>query len=142
MIDPSMIDQQDPQERQIATANKLAGDVEEFLRGVFSRVNTLEFIVLVLSVLTAGSLWLLISEALPLPALWFGAIASTLTIGITLYLKSSGMGTKRSQALALLKDAEIFIGEVKAELLPYGEFWDRYKRLRTRLHELNYGKQE
>ena len=52
-------------EKTVATSAKLA--------------KRLDFAVLGMSVLTSGSLWLLLSEKLPKSMLWFGAITSSLT---------------------------------------------------------------
>ena len=125
---------------RIRETGELADEVEEFLKSKASTVKTLEVIVLILSVLTAGSLWLLLSNALPKSTLWFGAIASTATTFIALYMGNSGMVRTRNQALALLSDIELFMGVLRANgYLSHEEYFGNYKPLRNRFHRLKYG---
>jgi hypothetical protein len=64
------------QQERIDRVVRLNKRVEKFLL----RVKILENTLLFLTVFTSASFWGLLSEKLPRYTLWFGAIASTLTI--------------------------------------------------------------
>ncbi|HYX72880.1 MAG TPA: hypothetical protein VE732_08920 [Nitrososphaera sp.] len=118
-------------------------EVEAFLAKVASRSKLLELTVLILSVLTSGSLWLLLSNKVPGTTLWFGAIASTVVSGITLYIKSSGLNRTRVKALSLYQDLGQLIAEVRdAESLQDISYWPKVKQIEGRIADLRYGRQD
>jgi hypothetical protein len=102
--------------------------------------NALHVGVLTFSVVTSGSLWLLLSKTVPQGVLWFGAIASTLTSGITVYIKTSGINKKRSKALALYRDMGQFVAEVRtSKTLTDAEFWAKVKSYEFEIAALQHG---
>ena len=96
-------------------------------------------LVLVLSVLTSGALWLLVGEAVPKPALWAGAVMSTLTTGITLYVYSSGMLQTIASSLALYRSIGKFLACVRSEAIPESEYWDKVKGFEFELEKIRSG---
>src|ERR1700720_4475472 len=74
--------------------------VQTFVGEVSRRRKLCGLTVLFLSVLTSGSLWLLLSQAAPVQVLWASAVASTLTTLVTIYVYWSGMNQSLSTALA------------------------------------------
>jgi hypothetical protein len=118
-------------------------DIEAFLAKLASRAKLLELMVLILSVLISGSLWLLLSKRIPETTLWFGAVASTIVSGITLYIKSSGLNRTRVKALSLYQDLGQFLAEVRdAESLHEIGYWPKTKRFDSRIADLRYGLQD
>jgi len=116
-------------EQRLSSALELYHQVADILARAASLATKLQLAVLILSVVTSGSLWLLLSKAVPEATLWFGAIVSTVTTGLTLYLKSSGLNKKRTKALDLYRDLGQFLAEVRAsETLDDTRFWDEYKK--------------
>jgi hypothetical protein len=82
------------------------------------------FIVLVLSVLTSGSLWLLMSDKAPHFILWVGAIASTVTSGLTAYVAFSALVQKSDDLLVLSHDIGALLGRLRSSHPPdKDEFW-------------------
>ncbi len=131
-----------PNQAQIDRALSLYNEVE---RAVATKANLgkrLEFISLASSVLTSGSLWLLLSEAIPRPVLWFGALASTLTTGITIYVGTTNLNRYRSRALGLLKRASKFLAKVRSKELRDNEFWDNYKFIEVTLRDIQHGRND
>jgi hypothetical protein len=129
-----------PREEYITHVLALYHEVQALLARLASRGNKLQLLVLFLSVLTSGSLWLLLSKSLPQTALWFGAVASTLTTGITLYLKSSGLNQVRAKCLTVFSDLGQFLAEVRSsDNMSEEYYWKKYKAFESRVAELQYG---
>lgn len=122
---------------------ELYHDVEKILASAASLGNRLQLLALFLSVLTSGSLWLLLSKTVPQATLWFGAIASTLATGIALYLKSSGINQVRTKALVVFRDLGQFLAEVRASKnMPEEHYWSKYKEFESRVIDLRYGRHD
>jgi hypothetical protein len=83
--------------------------IEETISKTAKLVKSLDLLVPALSVLTSGSLWLLVSQILPSSTLWLGALISTVTTGITLYISAAGLNRRRSRALDLHKRTGRFL---------------------------------
>ena len=104
------------------------------------RIKILSFVSLVLSVLTSGALWLLLSDVVPIQTLWFGAIASTITTLIFAYIKGFAVERQRDQALDIHDDILKFLARLRATP-DYSEkrFWDEYKAIEARMYRLQHG---
>lgn len=127
---------------RLETTLHLYSKVEALVAGTATLAKRLDFGVLVLSVLTSGSLWLLISDVLPKSTLWFGAIASSLTTGITLYMSTTGINRTRSRALALHGRVAKLLARVRAGSIEDGDFWDEYKNLEHEFTECQYARSD
>lgn len=126
---------------RLTKALELYEQLEGLIVRTANRADLLRNSVLVLSVITSGSLWLLISETLPKGALWFGAIASTVVTIVTLYLASAGVNRMREQALTLHTAVARFIAEIRSRpLMGEAEFWDRYKAIEDDIFRLRHGR--
>jgi len=130
------------QEQHLAATLVLYHDVSSIITKVANRAKLLEMVVLFLSVFTSGSLWLLLSQKLPESTLWFGALASTLITGITLYMYSSGMNRMRRQALALYEEIGQFIAVIRSTEIPENQFWNQYKHFEAALKNLKHGRHD
>jgi len=108
---------------------RLYDDAEKLLRTITRTSNFLRTTSLVLSVLTTGSLWLVLTKAIPAVTLWAGAIASTVATFITLYLKSAGASKRHAKILVIHGDIAKLLAKVRADKAEPGEFWDTYKKL-------------
>ena len=97
-----------------------------------------QLVTIILSVLTSGSLWLSLSQVIPDITLWFGAIASTLIAGITLYMKTTGIDQIRTDTLSLEGEIGQFLAGIRtAEKLPV-DYWDKHKDFDTRIDKLRF----
>jgi hypothetical protein len=105
-------------------------------------VKILEYTLLFLTVFTSASLWGLLSEKLPRSTLWFGAIASTLTIGVTIYINSAGTSLARDKALSLRHDLGQFIARVRSTPdLSEIQYWEEYKEYQNKWDQLRFRRQ-
>jgi hypothetical protein len=127
-------------DEQIERLVRLYNDVETMMAKAASQVSRLEMTVLVLSILTSGSLWLLLGEAIPQPTLWLGAIASTIVTIITLYLNTSGVKKVRKQAIGLYQALGRFIAECRASTSGLSDemYWGRLKEFEGWVAELRH----
>lgn len=99
--------------------------------------HRIEILRLVLSVLTSGGIWILLSVSLPQTAAWFGAVFSTIISGLASYQFTLGPRRKVKEAYALLRD----IGRELAALRGHPEFdriqfWERYESFEFQLKKL------
>ena len=102
-----------------------------------TRWGRFEVGILLLSVLTTGSLWGLLSEALPDETLWIGAALATATAFLSGYTKYTNYHQIMSEALSLHSEVGEFLGEVRASPnMTQEEYWPRHKQLETKLYEL------
>lgn len=97
----------------------------------------IEVLRLILSVLTSGGIWILLSVSLPQTAAWFGAVFSTIVSGLATYQFTLGPRRKVKEAYALLRD----IGRELAALRGHPEFdriqfWERYESFEFQLKKL------
>jgi hypothetical protein len=118
---------------------KLYDDLEQLLSRFAGRANMIENVILMISVVTSGGLWLLAAQVIPQPVTWAGAAFSTLTTGLTLYLYSSGVNKKRQRAIALHADVSRFLARIRGNPnMPESEFWDAYKPLEHEIRTLAF----
>ena len=127
------------QESQLNEVLSLYHAVENDLVRAAKLAKALEMTVLSLSVITSGSLWLLLSERIPQSMLWLGVIASTLTVGITLYLGTTGLNRKRTRILDLHGRLGELLAEVRAHAIDEKLFWSIYKQLEHQLRVIQHG---
>ena len=130
------------QQQHLNDTLELYHEVGAIISRVATRAKVLELAVLILSVLTSGSLWLLLSLKLPQSTLWFGALASSFVTGITLYIYSSGMNRMRRSALALSRQIGQFLAVIRASQISEEEFWNQYKRFESDVKDLKYGRHD
>jgi hypothetical protein len=108
---------------------RLYEEAQQLLRSITRLANTLKTIALILSVLTTGSLWLVLTKALPEFTLWAGAVASTAATFIALYLKSTGSSRKHGRAIVIHGDIAQLLAKVRSGQIQEGDFWSLYKNL-------------
>jgi hypothetical protein len=114
-------------------------EVEAIVGRYSSRRKICSAVILFLSVITSGALWLLLGNLAPHATLWLGAIASTITTVITLYVYSSGMIQTIANSLTLYKTIGRFVARLRSEPLSDGEYWDRVKGFEFELQKLRAG---
>jgi hypothetical protein len=85
---------------------------------------------------------LLLGDILPKPTLWLGAIGSTLTTGITIYIGTNNLNRVRDRSLKLLNKVSILVAHVRSRDVEDGLFWDTYKRLEFQLSEIKHGRND
>ena len=96
-----------------------------------------EVAILVLSVVTAGSLWGLVSERLPEVTLWVGAILATMTTLVSGYSKYTNYHSILAEALTLHSEIGEFLGQARASPdMTQEDYWPRHKELETKLDNL------
>ena len=102
-----------------------------------TRWGRLEIAILALSIVTAGSLWGLLSESLPQLTLWVGAILATATTFVSGYSKYTNYHSVLQEALTLHSEIGEFLGQVRASAgMTQEEYWPRHKDLETKLYDL------
>ena len=124
----------------LAPILKLYSQNKLLIKKASKKVKFFTTIILVLSVITSGSLWLLLSKTLPEEILWIGAGISTIITGLSLYLKSSGLEAKKRQALATHGKMSEFIANVRSGIIQPGtqEFWMKIKMFENELVNIDY----
>lgn len=112
-------------------------------RGVADRVlefrhtsSRIEVAVLAMSALTAGSLWVLISEIFVEPSKWIGAITATALAFLTSY-KALGPSRLLDDARALHREIGVEIAALRSSTgTDMSRHWDALKRFETKLLDL------
>ncbi len=95
-----------------------------------ARSRRIEIAMIVISVLTSGTLWTLISARYPDAAAWCGAVLSTLVTGLTLYQHQVGPMRRHREILALFHEIGQEIAVIEASTrFNRGQFWHRMKFL-------------
>ncbi|AWB58199.1 hypothetical protein [Colwellia sp. Arc7-D] len=118
----------------------LYAKIELQLKYFANRGNAIQNTLLVIGVLTSGGLWLLVAQVLPQVLMWLGAIFSTLTTGLTLYMYSSGVNKKRQKAIELHSEVSDLLGKIRGNpKLTDNEFWPIYKDLEHKIDTLMFG---
>ncbi len=101
------------------------------------RGKTVETLGLLISILTTGTLWMLISEAIPRVVLWFGALASSVTTALNIVPFFRDFPKKRMEALTLCQEIGQFIAAVRAsEDVLSEDYWASLKRFETKIADL------
>jgi hypothetical protein len=106
--------------------------------GQANRTNIrLEIILIVISAITSGTLWMLLAGKLPEITTWVGAILSTIVTIITIYQKSLGPKKVYDDALPLYKNIGEFIAELRSQTVFTHQdiklAWHKYKSLQAGL---------
>jgi hypothetical protein len=128
------------QQAHLASTLKLYADIEAIIVRTATLAKRLDLTVLILSILTSSNLWLLVTNALPKSTLWFGAFASTLVTGITLYMSGTGLKRTRTRALALHGEVAKLLAKVRSDEISEGEFWNEYKALEQKFWQIQHGR--
>jgi hypothetical protein len=124
---------------QLKAVLVLYDQVAEILRRFSTRRRLYGLSVLVLSVLTSGALWLLVGQIVPKTILWLGALASTATTAITLYIYSSGMIQTIAISLTLYRSIGKFVAQLRSEPVSQADYWDKLKGFEFQLERLRTG---
>lgn len=113
---------------------------EALVKRLSSRLRVLNNVILMASVTTTGSLWLLISDVFPTSAAWVGAVLSTIVSGLSLHLKTSGLAPKLREALKTYGEIGQFIASVRGGDIPVGSaaFWQKIKEFENALTGVRY----
>ena len=120
---------------------KLYESLENQLSQLAGKANTIENVLLSISVVTSGGLWLLAVQVLPQTTTWAGAALSTLATGLTLYLYSSGVNKKRERAIDLHSEVSRFLARIRGNpKMEEGKFWESYKLLEHKIRTLCYNR--
>ncbi|GJL52236.1 MAG: hypothetical protein NPIRA01_34630 [Nitrospirales bacterium] len=70
---------------------------------------------------------------------WVGAVFSTLSSGLVLYLYSSGVNKKREKAIKLHFKLSKFLAEIRGDSsMVENDFWYRYKVLEHEVRTLGF----
>ena len=101
----------------LAVLIKLYTEAEELKTRYASLAKRIDMNILVLSVMTTGAFWALLSDALPKPLGWVGAIISTVVTGLMLYMYTEGVQVKRKEAIFIFKEVGKFLGEARGNPL-------------------------
>ncbi|MFZ1748030.1 MAG: hypothetical protein WBO24_18275 [Nitrospirales bacterium] len=118
---------------------ELYSSLEQKLQEYASRGNTIENLVLVISVFTTSGLWLLAAQVIPQLTTWAGAVLSTINTGLVLYLYSSGVNKKRGKAISLHSDVSMFLAKMRGnQNFTEEEFWNTYKPLEHKIRTLGF----
>jgi len=124
---------------QVSTG--LYGEIEPLVKKYASRADSIEITVLVLSVLTSGAFWALVSDAVPKSLGLIGAAISTVVTFLTIYMYSSGLNAKRKTAIFIFKEIGKFMAEVRTSTsLDDRDFWTKYKLYEGMIFELKFGR--
>lgn len=119
-------------------------DLYKFLESLLHKFadisNKIQNLVLILSVITSGSLWLLLGNIAPDATIWLGAILSTIVTGLTIYMYASGINRKRTTAISLHRELSAFLAAIRSseEGVDDSEFWDKFKSIETRIRTIEH----
>jgi hypothetical protein len=132
-------DEDDQRAEYIRKVSRVYARAEAVVTRASRLRRILTIVATVLSLVTSGGLWLLVSERLPESALWFGAVASTITTGITIFISLLSLDRVRADAVVLYKDVGSFLARLRGGL-PVSDdlFWQHYKDFELRLLNLEH----
>lgn len=77
-------------EEAINSMTSLSRDMRQAISRTARQNRQIEIVILVLTVLTSGALWVLISQSFEKIAAWSGATISTILLGLMLYQRTQG----------------------------------------------------
>ncbi len=123
--------------RAIERLMNLYDDTYRILQQSSRRGKMVETLGLLISILTTGTLWMLITEAIPRVVLWFGAFASSVTTAPSIVPIFRDFPKKRMEALTLYQEIGQFIAAVRASQDVLSEdYWASLKRFETKIADL------
>jgi hypothetical protein len=98
-------------------------------------------VILALSVLTSGALWLIVSHSAPKGTEFIGATISTLVTFLTIFLYASGLEAKRRGCLQLYKDIGEFIAQLRVDpnFVDEQQRVDKFKKFEFELRKIRFG---
>lgn len=108
--------------------------VRKFVADKRTLVARFQLATIVLSVLTSGSLWLLLSKLLPDLTVWVGAFASSLTAGIALYMKTIDQSI--TDAYSLEHDIAAYLAEIRKAPNQPADYYDKHKDFIVKIDKL------
>jgi uncharacterized protein YggT (Ycf19 family) len=101
---------------------------DDLVRRLALRNDSVDYSVIILTTVTSGSLWLLLTQLLPITVLWVGAVLSTISTILTIYSLMSGVGKRRKNSLKLRSAIADFLAEVRGKnYRPLRDFWSEVK---------------
>jgi len=126
----------------IDTLMHLYDEADELKRRYANLADRIEMLVLALSVATSGAFWALASDSAPKALGWVGAAISTVVTGLTLYMYTSGVQSKRKKAIFVYREIGKFLGEARGNPNMDGsDFWSRYKVYEGMVRTIPYEKE-
>ena len=97
------------------------------------RIRRLQLAVLILAILTTGSLWAIISKTYPQFATWCGAILGTTLTGLTGFQNIHKFEEKYSETLALYNEVGLAMSQIRqTNNFKPDDFWGPYKSFETK----------
>src|SRR5260370_36753185 len=112
-----MREESGPLDKALEATIELNKNSAEIVHRYQSENDRLEWWILILSVSTSGSLWVLVSKSFEPVAVWIGAVLSTVTALITLYQKSN-LGPRHNLEEALKQQKEATALLIKLQTSP------------------------
>lgn len=122
-------------DRAIVQLKDINQRVVKVIKQSASKNRLLELLILVLSTLTSGSLWIMLSQSFPKPLTWIGAALSTVTTGLTLYFYLENPRAKRDEALFFQKEVLSYLASVRSS--PFVSMEDHWQTLKEFQHRLS-----
>jgi hypothetical protein len=101
------------------------------------RRRNLERVLLVVSTLTSGALWVLIAGRFQNVAAWVGAAASTLVSGLTLYQATLGPGREVPGAEQLYQDVGKYLASLASKPFDEADFRESVAGFESRLRRID-----
>jgi hypothetical protein len=113
-------------------------EAEAFTSTTSKKLNKIELTIMILSVITSGALWLLISNVFNQLMVWIGAIISTIVTGLTIYMEMSQLKKKRIDGLRLRRELMNFLAELRSGAMDDDaeRYWRDLKRFQDELKYL------
>jgi hypothetical protein len=111
--------------------------VGEISVGTRRRQRRIERVILALSTLTAGSLWMLIAQQFQTAAAWLGAATSTLISGLTVYQATLGPAHEAPGAEALYRDVGKYLADLASHPFDEYKFRDTVADFEARLRQID-----
>jgi hypothetical protein len=120
-------------EKLIEMMNNLHGKVGGIVESSSKASRKIEILLLIVSILTSGALWILLSISLSKLTLWVGAIFSTITSGLNIFQIAFGPKKEFNESLNLYRDIGNELAHMRASKeIDETRFWDQYKAFETR----------
>ena len=133
----------DDHQIRMKRVHALYNQVGEYADRWAKQAKIIEISNLILTILTSGAFWALASDALPKPVGWIGAVISTVTTFLAIYLLSSGLNMKTKSALRLHSKVGTFLAEIYATP-DYSEskYWNNLRLFENEIRRLKLSKGE
>lgn len=96
-------------EEAINSMTSLSRDMRQAISRTARQNRQIETVILVLTVLTSGALWVLISQSFEKFAAWSGATISTIVLGLMLYQRTQGPNQNLEKLVEMQKKVDDLI---------------------------------